>query len=350
MKTQKALYLKEKKGPFVIDTREIQKPEAGEILIKIKATGLNPADWLIQALGVVIEDYPAILGMDIAGDVEEIGEGVEGFVKGERVFLSGMWKNEFSGYQQYTRCPAELAAKIPSAFSYAQMASIPLTFATAAIPLFSENGAALNPTFDPSVKYTGQTALVVGGSASVGQYAIQLLRFAGFSTIITYASGQHTEYLKSLGATHVIDRKLVEITDLPSEVNKITNGKAVQLVHAAISQPETLAAGVAVLADDAPLVTVLPPGIPTPPALEAVEKRGKLFKVYADVYQMNRPFGTLIYKNFTRWLEEGTFVPNRIEELPNGLAGVVAGLERMKNNQISGVKLVINPQETPWNL
>ncbi|EEB99445.1 hypothetical protein MPER_00882, partial [Moniliophthora perniciosa FA553] len=185
------------------------------------------------------------------------------------------------------------------------------------------------------------------GSTSVGQYAIQLLRFAGFSTIITYASGQHTEYLKSLGATHVIDRKLVEITDLPSEVTKITNGKAVQLVHAAISQPEALAAGAAVLADDAPLVTVLPPTLPIPPALEALEKRGKLFKVYADFHEANRPFGSLVYKNLTRWLEEGIFVPNRVEELPNGLAGVVAGLERMKNNQVSGVKLVINPQETP---
>ncbi|EEB90378.1 hypothetical protein MPER_11423 [Moniliophthora perniciosa FA553] len=140
---------------------------------------------------------------------------------------------------------------------------------------------------------------------------------------------QHTEYLKSIGATHVIDRKLVEITDLPSEVNKITNGKAVQLVHVAINQPETLAAGTAVLADDTPLVTALSPRMPIPPVLDAVKKRGKLFT------------------NFTRWFEEGTFVPNRVEELPNGLAGVVGGLERMKNNQISGVKLVVNPQETP---
>ncbi|EEB96728.1 hypothetical protein MPER_04089 [Moniliophthora perniciosa FA553] len=108
MKTQKALYLKEKKGSFAIGTQEIQKPEPGEILVKIKATGLNPADWMIQTLGVVIEDYPAILGLDIAGDVEEVGEGVTGFVKGERVFLCGTWKNDFGGFQQYTRCPAKI--------------------------------------------------------------------------------------------------------------------------------------------------------------------------------------------------------------------------------------------------
>ncbi|KAK7036609.1 hypothetical protein VNI00_011542 [Paramarasmius palmivorus] len=342
--TQKALFLKEKQGPFVVDTRDIQEPQPGEILVKIKATALNPADWLIQTLGVAIEDYPAILGLDIAGDVEEIGEGVEGFVKGERVFLHGTWKNEFSGFQQYTRCPAELAAKIPAKYSYAQVASVPLCFATAAIPLFSESGAALNPTFDPKVQYNDQSALVIGGSSSVGQYGIQLLKFAGFSTIITYASGQHTEFLKSLGATHVVDRKLVSITELPEEVKKITGGKPVDVFHDAISKPETLAAGVAVTADDAPIATVLPPRMPMP---SDIEKRQKVYRVSANIYDLHRPLGNLLYKNFTQWLEDGTFVPNRVEELPNGLAGIVAGLERLKNNQVSGVKLVINPQETP---
>ncbi|KAK7049306.1 hypothetical protein VNI00_005907 [Paramarasmius palmivorus] len=236
MTTQKALFLKEKKGPYVIDTRDIQKAQPGEIVVKIKATALNPADWVIQAYGVIVEDYPAILGLDIAGDIEEIGEGVEGFSKGDRVFLEGTWKNEFSGFQQYTRFPAELAAKIPARYTYAQVASIPLCFATAAIPLFSENGAALNPTFDPKVKYTGQSALVIGGSSSVGQYGIQLLRFAGFSTIITYASDKHAEFLKSLGATHVIDRKLVSTAQLSDEVKKVTGGKPVNVVHDAVSQ------------------------------------------------------------------------------------------------------------------
>ncbi|KAK7049305.1 hypothetical protein VNI00_005906 [Paramarasmius palmivorus] len=351
MKTQKALFINEKQGPFVIETRDVQKARAGELLVKIKATALNPVDWAIQAHGIILENYPSILGIDIAGDVEEIGEGVEGFAKGDRVFFQGTWNhgdwgNDFSGFQQYARCPAQFASKIPAKYSYSQVASIPLCFATASIPLFSENGAALNPRFDPKVQYTGQSALVLGGSTSVGQYGIQLLKFTGFSTIIAYASGQHTDYLKSLGATHVVDRKAVSLTDLPGEVKKITGGKPVNIVHDTISNlnVDPLAAGIAVLPEDGPLVTVLPPTIPLP---AIVKDRKNVFQVYADVWEVNRSFGIMINENFTKWLEDGTFVPNRVEELPNGLAGIVDGLERLKNNQISGIKLVVNPQETP---
>jgi NADPH:quinone reductase-like Zn-dependent oxidoreductase len=137
---------------------------------------------------------------------------------------------------------------------------------------------------------------------------IQLLRFAGFSTIITYASDQHTEFLKSLGATHVIDRKLVSIIQLSEEVKKITGGKPVNVFHDAISKPDTLAAGVAVTADDAPIATVLSPRMPLP---SVIENRPKVYGVFADVYERNRPFGNLIYKNFTQWLEDGTFVVSR---------------------------------------
>ncbi|KAK7049307.1 hypothetical protein VNI00_005908 [Paramarasmius palmivorus] len=344
MNTQKALFIKEKQGPYVVETRDIPRPQPGELLVKVKATGLNPVDFAIQAFGIIIQDYPTILGLDIAGDVEEIGEGVQGFTKGDRVFFHGAWKKDYSGFQQYTLCPAELAAKIPEKYTYSQVASIPVTFSTAAIPLFSESGAALNPTFDPKVQYTGQSALVIGGGSSVGQHGIQLLKFAGFSTIITYASGQHAEYLKTLGATHVIDRKLVSIEELPAEVHKITGGKPVNVLHDTVSKPETLAAGVAGIADDAPIATVHSPLMPLP---SVVENRPKVYRVYAEIYELHRSLGNLIYKNLTRWLEDGTFVPNRVEELPNGLAGVVAGLERFKNNQVSGVKLVINPQETP---
>lgn len=60
----------------------------GEILIKVQATSLNPVDWKIQKYGVFIEKFPAILGTDVAGDVEELGEGVNKFKKGDRVYAS----------------------------------------------------------------------------------------------------------------------------------------------------------------------------------------------------------------------------------------------------------------------
>ena len=83
--TQKALYLNKKFGDIVLEDAPIYKPGPGEILIKIKATSLNPVDWKTQKLGMFIDKFPAILGGDIAGDVEELGEGVKEFKKGDRV-------------------------------------------------------------------------------------------------------------------------------------------------------------------------------------------------------------------------------------------------------------------------
>ena len=84
---QKALFLAEKQGSFVLGTREIPSPAAGEILVQVKAAALNPVDWKIQKthFEFLVEKYPAFLGSDIAGDVVKLGEGVKGFSVGDRV-------------------------------------------------------------------------------------------------------------------------------------------------------------------------------------------------------------------------------------------------------------------------
>lgn len=82
---QKALLLDKKFGNFVVGENDIPTPGPGDVLIKIKATSLNPVDWKIQKYGIFVEEYPAILGNDIAGDVEEVGEGVTEFKKGDKV-------------------------------------------------------------------------------------------------------------------------------------------------------------------------------------------------------------------------------------------------------------------------
>lgn len=83
--TQKALILDAKLGEFTVDTAQVSKPGSGEILVKVKAAALNPVDWKIRKYGFLVEKFPAILGTDIAGDVEEIGEGVTEFQKGDQV-------------------------------------------------------------------------------------------------------------------------------------------------------------------------------------------------------------------------------------------------------------------------
>lgn len=83
--TQKALLLDARLGNFNVDAAPVPKPGPGEILVKVKTVALNPVDWKVQKYGILVEKFPAILGLDIAGDVEEIAEGVTEFQKGDRV-------------------------------------------------------------------------------------------------------------------------------------------------------------------------------------------------------------------------------------------------------------------------
>ena len=137
--------------------------------------------------------------------------------------------------------------------------------------------------------------------------AIQLLKFARFSPIITYASGHHADFLKGLGATDVIDRKSVAIGDLPSEVKNLTGGVSVKLVYDAVSAPDTQEAGYEIVAAGGHLVVVLDPQIKNP-----VESK-EVHYIWGNVtLESNRPFGRVLYSKLTNFLEDGTIVVCRI--------------------------------------
>lgn len=82
---QKALLLVAKFGDFAVRSKAIPAPGPGELLLKNEAAALNPADWKVQKYGRFVETFPAILGFDVAGTVEAVGEGVTEFKKGDRV-------------------------------------------------------------------------------------------------------------------------------------------------------------------------------------------------------------------------------------------------------------------------
>ncbi|KAJ3886073.1 chaperonin 10-like protein [Lentinula edodes] len=348
--SQKALVLESAKAPFVVKSIPISKPGPGQILVKVLACALNPVDFVVQARDIFPNvTYPTVLGLDVAGDVEELGEGVEGYAKGDRVFFAAAYTLKNGGFQQYTlKTIADSdIGKIPPQISYSEASSIPLTFATAAIPLLSANpvGCGLNPTFDPKVSFNGEAALVIGGGTSVGQFAIQIFKYVGFSTIITYASSKHSDYLKSLGATHVIDRTEVSFSALPEAVKAITPLPIKNIYLAIIVTPEAFDAGYACLAHGGQMATASP----TPPKPDDAEATGrKIYGVFASTQiEPNIEFGKAMWKNLPKLMEDRIIKPNRVEMLiPNGLAEVPDALQRFMSGGVSGVKLVVNPQET----
>jgi NADPH:quinone reductase-like Zn-dependent oxidoreductase len=82
---QKALIIPTKQAPFVVGPIDIPKPGPDQILIKVIAAALNPVDWKVHQRNVPPAPYPAVLGFDMSGVVEETGEGVSAFKKGDRV-------------------------------------------------------------------------------------------------------------------------------------------------------------------------------------------------------------------------------------------------------------------------
>ncbi|KAI0736270.1 chaperonin 10-like protein [Fomitopsis betulina] len=345
---QKVLYLTKKHGSFEVHTANVLKPGPGQILVKVEATALNPVDWKIQKYDIYVKEYPAILGADAAGTVEELGEGVTGFAKGDRVVAQGvLGSSDSSTFQQYTVLNADVTAKIPDNLSFDQAATIPLGLATAAIGLFNEenkNGsAALYPPWKDGGlgKYSSEPIFILGGASSVGKFALQLARLSGFNAIITTASPHNEAALKELGATHVIDRSLPADTII-AEVKKITGGAPVKTVYDAVSYADTQNLGHDVLAPGGTEVIDLLPEIKE----EKKSADKKVVVVYGNVnFPDSRKLGVSLYAKLSQWLADGTLRPNNVEVLPNGLTGIISGLQRLEKG-VSNVKLVVHPQET----
>ncbi|KAI0671357.1 GroES-like protein [Trametes maxima] len=350
--TQKALVLPAKKGQWIVSNNfVVPTPGPKDVLVKITATALNPVDWKIQTYGYFIETFPYVGGTDAAGIVEEVGAEVTDVAKGDRIVYQGWFENPKATFQQYGIVPAEIVAKIPDNITFDQAASIPLGLATVATGIYNHDPKAKSVSFTApweeggSTLFAGKPAFILGGSSSVGQYAIQLAKLSGFSTIIATASLHNEALLKSLGATHVIDRKLSH-DEIVSEVAKITAGKPVEYVYDAISLADTQPVAYDVLAPGGSLLLVLPDSIPAEKKKAGDNK--KIVNVFGNVHTPeNRQFGIDLYSHLTEYLEKGLIVPNRVEVLPNGLAGIPEGLERLKADKVSGTKLIGRPQETP---
>ncbi|TFK23600.1 GroES-like protein [Coprinopsis marcescibilis] len=341
MSTQKALLLVEKFGALVVGNAAIPKPGPGEVLIRVQAAGLNPVDWKVRKFGIYIQDFPAILGVDIAGDVEEVGPDVTNVRKGDRVFTHGGFKSDHDAFQQYTKADASLLSQIPTGTSYDEAATLPTALATAFLGLYSTTHLGFDATsvVNPEArgKYNGTPLIVNGGSSSVGKIVIQLAKASGFNPLITTASAKHAENLKSLGATHVIDRH-APVSSFVEEVRKITQSP---IAHAydAVGGNEIQSAIFELLGANGRFVYTA--GLN--PQLEGRDNYSRVLSL--RTVPDNIPSLKTLWTNIASLISEGIIKPSKVEVLPGGLAGIPDGLQRLENNEVSGVKLIAHPQE-----
>lgn len=169
---------------------------------------VTPVDGKIQYTALFPLKYPTILGEDVAGEVVAVGSHVTRFKKGDRVMGNAVGfhthRDDQKAFQAYTILHTNMTCEIPDNISFESAVVLPLGVATAASALFNPDFLNLQLPTEPVQKPTGKTLLVWGGSSSVGSNAIQLAVAAGYE-VITTASPKNFEYVKKLGASHVLD-------------------------------------------------------------------------------------------------------------------------------------------------
>lgn len=197
----------------------VPEPGPGELLVRVAAAGVNPADWKVRA-GLRRADLPleppVALGREVAGTVERVGGGVEGFAPGDEVF--GGTVGSAGGWAEFARVSASFAALRPSEVAVTDAAVLPVAAATAYDALVQ---LALPP---------GATLLVIGAGGGVGLAAVQLAVAGGVEVVGLASRGKH-ELLAELGAT-----ALAPGSEVPGTVDAVLDLVGGEALRSAVSR------------------------------------------------------------------------------------------------------------------
>lgn len=192
--------------------KDVPVPEVGdnEVLVNIKAAGVNPLDNMIvrgEVKLIVPYKFPLIMGNEFAGVVEKTGGKVTEFKKGDRVYAR-MPLDKIGAFAEYASVRADALAKIPDYLSFEEAASVPLTALTTW------------QAYELMNVQKGGKLFISGGTGSVGAMAIPIAKSLGL-TVITNGSGDNEERVRSLGADQFIDYRKENYADIISGVDYV---------------------------------------------------------------------------------------------------------------------------------
>lgn len=216
------MVLKQFGGSENFEVAELEKPrvKAGHILIRVEATSVNTVDTMIRSIGEelvpISPKLPAVLGMDFAGSVEQIGDGVNDFKVGDEVYGCAGGLAELPGaLAEYIVADANLVANKPKNLSMKEAAALPLVGITAYEGLIRAGAS------------KGQRVLVHGGSGGVGHVAVQLANYFGAHVYATGGGDKQLSFIEELGAK-AINYKNETVSEY---VSKHTDGAGFDVVY-----------------------------------------------------------------------------------------------------------------------
>ncbi|MBI1776305.1 MAG: zinc-binding dehydrogenase [Proteobacteria bacterium] len=206
----KAMIIKAQGGldNLVYDDWPDPEPEIGQVLVRVRACGLNHLDIFVRRgmPGLPVKT-PFISGGDIAGEIAALGDGVTGWRVGERVLVNPstaagmMGEDIFGGMAEYACAPQQNLLRIPDGVSFEAAACLPVAYGTA-FRMLTVRGAVA----------PGEKVLILGASGGVGTAAVQIAKMIGAEVLAAASSAEKLDKLRALGADHLIDYTKVDFS------------------------------------------------------------------------------------------------------------------------------------------
>ncbi|KAF2119047.1 chaperonin 10-like protein [Lophiotrema nucula] len=338
-----AAWLTQANSPLQVSEAPMPTAGAGEIVVKNSAVAINPLDCHMQDLGVFVQQWPAVFGCDVAGEVFEVGPDVDRFKKGDRVL--GHTINLVTGrpqdgaYTHYTVVPANKAAILPDNISFTDGVVVPFALEAAVcalslkVPGEAMPGVATPalglpyPSLQELAPSAGNTLVVYGGSSSVGCMTTQIAAASGI-TVIAVTGERNMELSKRCGANQVFDRTDPELIDKVVDAVTATGGKFVGIFDA-ISTPDTYTNDLAIIAKlgGGHLACTHPPPAEAPSNVKA----GMIFAVDDVAAPVWKDYVTPALQNGKlRCLPPAKIVGKGLESIDEALKMCKAGVSAMK--------------------
>ena len=213
MSTHTAVVTVATRAPLELRQVSTVQPSEGEVRVRVQWTASTPLD-LHQADGGLLVKHPQVLGDGIAGTVVKVGPSVKRLKINDKVFGFAFSSQKEKAHQIYATVAENLLGVIPVGVTMQEAVTLPNNFVTAYHTTISDLGLSLpwpKPA-DFTPHHAEDPILVWGGSSSVGQYELQILKYFGYRNLLTTASPKHHELLKSYGATQVFDYNDPDVT------------------------------------------------------------------------------------------------------------------------------------------
>jgi len=219
----KAMVLETFGGPENFQWKDWPTPEAkaGDVLIRIRAVSVNPVDYKMRA-GHLPIPLPDVLGRDVAGRVEAVGDGVTEFQPGDEVFAVLFGPRSNGAYAQYVSTPAAFVCPKPDALSFTQAACLGVAGMTA-----------YDAVMNKGKVLSGESVLVAGGAGGVGSFAVPLIGYHDPAAIIATAgdekSAGHLTRQLGIDPNRLLNYRELSLEQMAARIAELTNGKGVNV-------------------------------------------------------------------------------------------------------------------------